>query len=68
MLPCDWVTGSVNGITSLGVYFGIGRAGICLISGMEGATLGFLLIPALPGPILGFGIGGHVLVGISWFV
>ena len=68
MLPCDWVTSSVNGITSLGVGFGIGGAGIWLLSGMGGATLGFLLIPALPCPILGFGIGGNVLVGGPWSV
>ena len=68
VLPCDWVTSSVNGITSLGVGFGISRTDIWLLSGMGGATLGFILIPALPCPILGFGIGGHVLVGGSWFV
>ena len=62
ILLCDWVTGSFNGIISFGLSFGIGRRGIWLPSGMGRATLGFLLIPALPCPTLGFGIGG------SWFV
>ena len=58
----------VHSIISLGFSFGIGGGGIWLPSGIGGATLGFLLIPALPCPTLGFGIGGNVLVGSSWLV
>ena len=67
ILPCDWFTGSLNGITSLGLGLVLG-GGICLPSGMGRSTLGFLLIPALPCPTLGFGIDGNVLMGGSWFV
>ena len=66
ILPCDWVNGSFNELISLGLGFGIGGGGIWLPSGMGRATLGFLLISALPCPTLGFGIGGNVLVGGSW--
>ena len=68
ILPCDWVTGSFNGIISLGLDFSIGGGGIWLPSGMGGATLGFLLILALPCPTLALGIDGNVLVGSSWFI
>ena len=52
----------------LGLAFGIGRAGVWLLSGMGTATFGFLIIAALPCPILGFGIGGNVLVDSLWSV
>ena len=45
-----------------GVDFGIGK-GVSLGIGVGGASLGFLLIPALPCQILDFGMGGTMFVG-----
>ena len=66
MLPCDWGTDSGNGCTVLGAGIGIGGVGIRIGLGMGRVTLGFLLIPAMPCPILDLGIGGTTFVGSLW--
>ena len=62
----SWVldTGSGSGCANLGAGVGIEEIGF----GMGRVISGFLLIPALPCPILGLGIGGTASVGSIWSV
>ena len=67
---CDWTSELVNVCIVLGARVGIRATGICISLGMlmGGAILGFLLIPALPCPILGLGIGSTTFVGSLWSI
>ena len=68
VLSWDWATGSANGCTAFGAGVGIGGAGVCNGFGMGRVTLVFLLIPALPCPILGLGMCGIIFVGGPWSI
>ena len=68
ILSCNWTTDSGNGCTALGAGVGIGGAGVFIGFSMGGVTLGFLLIPALPCPVLGLGMDDTIFVGDPWSI